>query len=267
MVDEDTGQLVADRLVHEQRSDGGVDAARQRAQHTLLPDLGADPLDLLLDHGRGRPGGPRAGDAVEEVLQHLLAVRRVHDLRVELDAVQVPVRRLEGGDRGRVGAGGHLGPVAVPQSRNRGGSSIPSGLPEDPGPALRASEARSCRTRPQRARRARRDPAPSAACRSRYRAPARRARRSPDRPAARCPRRPRPARRRGSARRGSSRAARPPRSGGRRAPSTPAPRGRGGRSAASTGRRGRRRARAPLLEPAEPPEPAPERGTAEPQRR
>ena len=111
MVDEDTGQLVADRLVHEQRGDGGVDAARQRAQHTLLPDLDADPLDLLLDHGRGRPGGPRAGDAVEEVLQHLLAVRRVHDLRVELDAVQVPVRRLEGGDRGRVGAGGHLGPV------------------------------------------------------------------------------------------------------------------------------------------------------------
>ena len=43
-------------------------------------DLGADPLDLLLDHGGGRPRGRRAGDVVEEVLEQVLAVRRVHDL-------------------------------------------------------------------------------------------------------------------------------------------------------------------------------------------
>ena len=55
VVDEDADELVADRLVHEQRRDRRVDAARQRAEHALGADLRADPLDLLLDHGRGRP--------------------------------------------------------------------------------------------------------------------------------------------------------------------------------------------------------------------
>ena len=69
VVDEDARELVADGLVHEQRGDGGVDAAGERAEDALAADLGADPLDLLLDHRGGRPGGRRAGDVVEEVLQ------------------------------------------------------------------------------------------------------------------------------------------------------------------------------------------------------
>ena len=52
-------------------------------------DLRADALDLLLDHRGGRPDRRDAGDLVEEVLQHLLAVRRVHDLGVELHAVEL----------------------------------------------------------------------------------------------------------------------------------------------------------------------------------
>ncbi len=55
VVDEDAGELLADRLVHEQRRDGRVDAARQRAEHALVPDLRADARDLLLDHGGRRP--------------------------------------------------------------------------------------------------------------------------------------------------------------------------------------------------------------------
>ena len=35
VVDEDARELVADRLVHEQRGDGGVDAAGERAEHAL----------------------------------------------------------------------------------------------------------------------------------------------------------------------------------------------------------------------------------------
>ena len=88
VVDEDARQLVADRLVDEQRRDRGVDAAREAADDALRADLGADPLDLLLDHRRGRPGGRSAGDAVEEVLEQVLAVRRVAHLGVELDAVE-----------------------------------------------------------------------------------------------------------------------------------------------------------------------------------
>ena len=51
---------------------------------------------------RHRPRGPAAAGLVEEVLEHLLAVRRVHDLGVELHAVEAPARVLERGD-------GHVG--------------------------------------------------------------------------------------------------------------------------------------------------------------
>ena len=104
VVDEDAGELVADRLVDEQRGDGAVDAAGEAAEHALAADARADPLDLLLDHGGGRPGGRGVGDAVEEVLQHLLAVRGVHDLGVELDAVEAADRVLERADRRRARA-------------------------------------------------------------------------------------------------------------------------------------------------------------------
>jgi hypothetical protein len=87
VVDEDAGELLADRLVHEQRGNGRVDSAGQRAQHPLVAHLGADAGDLLLDHGGRGPGGGSVGGAVEEVLQHVHPVRRVHDLGMELDAV------------------------------------------------------------------------------------------------------------------------------------------------------------------------------------
>ncbi len=38
VVDEDARELVADRLVHEERSDGRVDPAGERAQHALRAD-------------------------------------------------------------------------------------------------------------------------------------------------------------------------------------------------------------------------------------
>ncbi len=100
MVDEDAGELVADRLVDEQRGDGRVDPAGETADDAFVTDLGADPLDLLLDHGGRRPGRRRVGDGIEEVLEDVVAVRRMHDLGMELDAVQVPLGRLEGRHRG-----------------------------------------------------------------------------------------------------------------------------------------------------------------------
>ena len=45
--------------------------------------------------------GRQPADVVEEVLEHLLAVRRVHDLGVELDAVEPALAVLERGDRRR----------------------------------------------------------------------------------------------------------------------------------------------------------------------
>ena len=52
--------------------------------------------------------GHDAGDADDEVAQDVAAARRVHDLGVELDAVQVPIWRLQARVRGRVGLGRRL---------------------------------------------------------------------------------------------------------------------------------------------------------------
>ena len=109
VVDEHAGQLVADRLVDEQRRHGRVDATREPADDALRADLGPDPLDLLLDHGGGRPRRRSTGDLVEEVLEDLLPVGRVHDLRVELDGIETTARVLERRDRRRRGRRGDAG--------------------------------------------------------------------------------------------------------------------------------------------------------------
>src|SRR3712207_9328370 len=65
------------------RRDTRVDAAGQAADDAAIADLRADPLHLLLDDVRRRPGHVAAGDVAQEALEHVLAVGRVHDLRVE----------------------------------------------------------------------------------------------------------------------------------------------------------------------------------------
>ncbi len=110
VVDEHARELVADSLVDEQRGDGRVDAARERAEDALAPDLCPNSRRLLLDHSRGRPGRRRVRHVVEEVLEQLGAMRCVHDLGMELDAVERPVGVLERGDRGRRRAGDNTRP-------------------------------------------------------------------------------------------------------------------------------------------------------------
>ena len=109
VVDEDAGELVADGLVHEQRGDRRVDAARERAEDPLPPDLRANASRLLLDDRCRRPRGRRVRDLVQEVASASPCRGRVNDLRVELDAVEAPRSVLEGRDRrrgrGRDGSG------------------------------------------------------------------------------------------------------------------------------------------------------------------
>jgi hypothetical protein len=126
VVDVDAGQAIADRAVDERCGHGRVHAAGQGADHETLGTGGRgvavhslpDPRDGLLDEvGRG-PGRRRAGDPDHEVAQHVLALRGVDDLRMELDAVQVAGRRLETGERGRRACLGGR-PEAVRQARDR----------------------------------------------------------------------------------------------------------------------------------------------------
>ena len=97
VVDVDARQPVADRPMDERRRDSGVDPTRQRADDLALRtgrggvrvDALADPVDRRLDEVRGRPGGNGPADAQHEVGEHVAAARRVHDLGVELDAIEV----------------------------------------------------------------------------------------------------------------------------------------------------------------------------------
>ena len=79
VVDEDAGQLVADRLVDEDGGDGAVHAAREAADHLAVPDLLADAADRLDvtemagegvarigGHGHDRAFPQLAGDEVDE---------------------------------------------------------------------------------------------------------------------------------------------------------------------------------------------------------
>jgi hypothetical protein len=80
VVDEDAGQLLADRLVDQQRRDARVHAARQAADDLPVADLLADAGDLLLDDARRRPGHVALAHVAQEGLEDLLAVRGVDDL-------------------------------------------------------------------------------------------------------------------------------------------------------------------------------------------
>ncbi len=97
-VHEDTRQLLADGLVHEGGSDGGVHAPGEGAQHSRAAHLAAHGLHGGLDHRGVRPGGPAPADIEEEPAQQLLAALGVGDLGMELHPVQAASPVLEGGD-------------------------------------------------------------------------------------------------------------------------------------------------------------------------
>ena len=123
VVDVDAGQPVADGAMHERRGDRRVDPAGQGADDLAVRadrarvriDAIADLGDGRVDEVGGRPARRHAGEPDDEVAQHVAAVRRVGDLRVELDAVQVAGRVGEAGVRRGVRLGGGLrSPPAAP---------------------------------------------------------------------------------------------------------------------------------------------------------
>src|SRR3546814_4056056 len=67
VVDEDAGQLLADRLVDQHRGDGAVDAARQAAQHALVADQRANLGDLGRAELGHRPFAAAAADKADEI--------------------------------------------------------------------------------------------------------------------------------------------------------------------------------------------------------
>ena len=89
-IDEDALQLVANRFMDQHGGDSAIDAAGQSADHAIIANLLADALDaLILERGHGPVAGA-ACDGVDEVGDEPRAIGRVHDFRVELDAVEAP---------------------------------------------------------------------------------------------------------------------------------------------------------------------------------
>jgi hypothetical protein len=107
VVDEDAGELVADGALDQGGGDCGVDAAGKPADDPAGADLRLDQRYLLVDDAVHAPRRGEAGDVVEEVLKHPLAVLGVQDLRVELHAGEPADRILERGDRRPSGGGRH----------------------------------------------------------------------------------------------------------------------------------------------------------------
>ena len=99
VVDENAGELLADRLVNENRGNRGVDAARQSADHLALADLRADFRDRLVLEGAHGPVAGKPGDLAHEIAQQRRALRGVHDLEMELRGVELA--RVVADDRDR----------------------------------------------------------------------------------------------------------------------------------------------------------------------
>ncbi len=124
--------------------DRRVDAARGEQEDRPVADLRAEPLDLLLDEALHRPGRAAAADAEDEVGEHLLAVQRVVDLGVELEAVAAQARpsrsRRSGAAARRARA--RCGRAPRSRGRRRPPSRSGSSRPARPGRARRRAGAR-----------------------------------------------------------------------------------------------------------------------------
>ena len=149
-IDEDAGELVADRLVDHRGRDRAVDAAGQAADHPALPDLGADARDPGLAEPGHAPAAGEPGDTVGEVLQQLPPVRGVDDLRMELHAVVAAGVVGDGGERRALAACHDAEARAAAGSRGRRGSSRPARARPAPRRRGTARSPRSPRRRPGR---------------------------------------------------------------------------------------------------------------------
>ena len=99
VIDEDAGELIADRLMDQHRGNRRIHPAREAADHPALPHLGADPRDLGGAEAGHGPGAGQAQHAMGEVAQQRRAVRRVHHLGMEQQPVEPPRIVGDGGER------------------------------------------------------------------------------------------------------------------------------------------------------------------------
>ena len=89
MIDEDAGELIADRFMDQHSGNGTVDAARQAADDPALADLLPDLGDHLRLKARIVQSPISGRQCCERNCEELGAVGRVHDLGMELHGVEL----------------------------------------------------------------------------------------------------------------------------------------------------------------------------------
>ncbi len=84
----DTGQLIANGLMEQHRRHRTIHPAGQTANNFAAADLRANFGDRLILKGVHRPIALTSADIAGKILQQLTAMGGVHDLRVELYAIE-----------------------------------------------------------------------------------------------------------------------------------------------------------------------------------
>ena len=128
VVDEDAGEPVAHRAVHQHRRDRASPrrpTARRSPAGRGRPARGSAAISVSTKWP-GVQSGVHAADLEQEVVEDLPAPRRVRHLGMELDAEQRPFGVLERGDGAVVARGGDVDSPAAPRPRDRRGSSRPA---------------------------------------------------------------------------------------------------------------------------------------------
>ena len=90
VINEDAGELIADRLVNECCRHAGIHPAAEPENHAPVTHLGADLRADALDEGLHGPIARATADAMNEVLNDDLALRGVVHLGMELHPVNFP---------------------------------------------------------------------------------------------------------------------------------------------------------------------------------
>ena len=105
IIDEDTGELVANCAVEQSRSDATIDAAAKAEEHMGVADLIADLLADLLDERAHRPIFGGLADSEEEIREEIFSLGSVGDFGMKLEAVEFFLGVFDGGERGVFGSG------------------------------------------------------------------------------------------------------------------------------------------------------------------
>src|SRR5690606_16004628 len=98
-IDIDAGQLIADRLMDEDGGHRAVDAARKAADDLAAADLAANARNRLILEGGHRPVAFEAADLMYKVGKQPRARRGMHNLGMELHAVEAARLIRDGGER------------------------------------------------------------------------------------------------------------------------------------------------------------------------